>query len=143
MSHTETGIDVIEKTIQKTNAWIKETETGLGIQDRHYALQAIRAVSQILRDHLPIAVAIHLGDQLPTLIRGFYYENWSPTHERQPILTAEDFLGLLAAFFPKDYDVNALRMARTVFTVLKIHIAEGQVQIIRNNLPAPIAAIWN
>ena len=32
-----------------------------------------------LRDRLPLVEASHLGAQLPMLIRGRYYEGWSPT----------------------------------------------------------------
>lgn len=143
MSHTETGIDAVEKTIQKTNEWIKQVEIGLGWEDRHFAFQSIRAVIHILRDRLPLAVATHLGDQLPILIRGVYYENWSPTREHKPVRNAEEFLDLLADFFPKEYNLDALRMARTVFSVVKKHVSEGEIRIIRSNLPASIAAIWD
>ena len=30
------------------------------------------------RDQLPLAEAVHLGAQLPLLVRGIYYDGWSP-----------------------------------------------------------------
>ena len=36
---------------------------------------ALRFVLQGLRDHLPVSDAINLGNQLPALIRGFYFED--------------------------------------------------------------------
>jgi uncharacterized protein (DUF2267 family) len=141
MSHTETGIDAVERTIQKTNEWIKEVESGLGWEDRHFAFQAIRAVLHILRDRLPLPVAIHLGDQLPVLIRGVYYENWSPTREHVVAGNAQDFATLLQLAFPKEYNLDAARMAQSVFRVLRAHVSEGEFRILRGNLPASIAAM--
>lgn len=142
MSHTETGIDAVEKTIQKTNEWIKEVEAGLGWEDRHFAFQAIRAVLHILRDRLPLAVAIHLGDQLPILVRGVYYENWSPTRGHVVVRNADELAALLQVDFPKEYNLDALRMARTVGGVLKAHISDGEYRIIQANLPESIAAVF-
>ncbi len=40
------------------------------------ALHALRAVWHAIRDRLPAAEVVALGAQLPTLIRGPYYEGW-------------------------------------------------------------------
>jgi uncharacterized protein (DUF2267 family) len=142
MSHTETGLDAIERTLQKTNEWIKQVENGLGREDRHYAFQALRSVLRHLRDRLPVAVAAHLGDQLPILIRGIYYENWSPMHTQPRIRKAEEFLDLVAGDFPKEYDFDAERMAKAIFGVLRSHLTEGEIGIIIANLPMSLRELW-
>ena len=143
MSHTETGIDGLEKTIQKTNEWIKELEMALGWEDRHFAYLALRAVLHLLRDRLPLATVSHLGDQLPMLVRGIYYENWSPTRHPETARRPEDFLALLAESFPKEDDFDALRMARAVFGVLGTHLSDGEMRIIKANLPAAWSVFWD
>jgi uncharacterized protein (DUF2267 family) len=63
-----TGLSVFDETIQKTNIWLKEISEALG-SDRHRAYQVLRAVLHCLRDRLIINEAVHLGDQLPMLVR--------------------------------------------------------------------------
>ncbi|MEO6098624.1 MAG: DUF2267 domain-containing protein [Fibrobacteria bacterium] len=142
MAHTKTGIDAIEKTLQKTNQWIRELDAELGWNDPHFAFQALRAVLHHLRDRLPLATVAHLGDQLPILIRGVYYENWSPTREVPRVRTTGEFLGQLVVDFPKEYNLNALRMARAVITVLRSHVSEGEIRIVLANLPPDFSVLF-
>jgi hypothetical protein len=80
-----TGVDVFDTTFQETNRWLKELMERLGTYDRHHAYSILRAVLHALRDRIGPANAVHLGAQLPMLIRGLYYEGWhmgTPTKER-------------------------------------------------------------
>ena len=81
-----TGLDVFDSTVHQTNVWLKSIMDRLGTDDRHRAYLALRATLHALRDRLPPEVAVHLGAQLPMLVRGFYYEEWhiagTPTRER-------------------------------------------------------------
>jgi uncharacterized protein (DUF2267 family) len=74
---TMSATAVFDETVQKTNLWLKEIAQALG-SDRHRAYQALRAVLHCLRDRLTIDEAAQLGDQLPMLVRGIYYEAWHP-----------------------------------------------------------------
>jgi uncharacterized protein (DUF2267 family) len=61
-------------TVQETNVWLKKLteDHHLG----HHAYIALRAVLHVLRDRLTPEQAVHLGAQLPILVRGIYYEGW-------------------------------------------------------------------
>ena len=80
------GLAVLDHTVQETNIWLKAVAEQLQL-DRHDAYIALRAVLHALRDRLPPEVAVHLGAQLPMLVRGLYYEGWhmagKPTKDRQ------------------------------------------------------------
>ena len=76
MSEAEPSI--IEHSVEKTHIWLKEIAEELGDEDRQYAYRALRAVLHTLRDRLTVDVAAKLAAQLPTLIRGVYYEDWDP-----------------------------------------------------------------
>ena len=76
-----TGLEVFDTTLQKTNEWLDEIMDELALQDRHTAYVALRGTLHALRDRLPVQEAVHLGAQLPILVRGFYYEGWRPVRE--------------------------------------------------------------
>ena len=48
-----TGLEVFDRTLHKTHAWLKAIMEELGTEDRHKAYLALRAVLHALRDRLP------------------------------------------------------------------------------------------
>lgn len=138
-----TGLDVFDTTLQKTQVWLNGLMAELGWQEnRHRAYLALRAVLHALRDRLTVEEAVHLGAQLPMLVRGFYYEGWKvsgkPVRERH----AEDFLAHVAAAFRGDQTVDPELVTRAAFKVLHQHITEGEIKDIKGLLPAGLRRLW-
>ncbi|MCW2913349.1 MAG: hypothetical protein JWN52_1417 [Actinomycetia bacterium] len=75
-----TGIDGLDRSIHTTNRWIAETAEAFGTEDRVFTYRALRAWMHTLRDRLTVEAAAHLAAQLPELLRGVYYDGWSPSH---------------------------------------------------------------
>jgi uncharacterized protein (DUF2267 family) len=73
-----TGLEVFDRTLQKTHIWLGDMMQELGTDDRHQAYTAIRSALHVRRDRLTVKEAAHLGAQLPMLVRGFCYEGLSP-----------------------------------------------------------------
>jgi uncharacterized protein (DUF2267 family) len=63
---------------QEAQAWLSRIARNLHVLDECCAYHALRAVLHGLRDRLPTAEAAAIGDRLPLLIRGIYYEAWRP-----------------------------------------------------------------
>ena len=74
----ERSIDLIDHAAQTTYRWIDELHAELPWDDRHKTLRLLRATLHALRDWLQVSEAVQLGAQLPTLVRGLYYEGWKP-----------------------------------------------------------------
>jgi uncharacterized protein (DUF2267 family) len=138
---TATHVTVLDHTVQETNAWLKGVAEQLGLDDRQLAYNALRAVLHTLRDRIPPEVAVKMGAQLPMLVRGMYYEGWhpatTPTKERH----IEDFAQHVLSELPRQFPVEATKVARGVFEVLWEKLDPGEFEKVMNHLPASLRAM--
>ncbi|MDP8915637.1 MAG: DUF2267 domain-containing protein, partial [Pseudomonadota bacterium] len=72
-----TGLEVFDKTLQTTNTWLNEISQIVG-PDRQLSWKVLSVVLHKLRDRLPVTLAVHLGAELPLLVRGVYYDQFQP-----------------------------------------------------------------
>jgi uncharacterized protein (DUF2267 family) len=130
-----TGVDSFDKTLQQTNIWLKDLMYELNWEDRHKTYTALRASLHALRDRLLPEEAVHLGAELPMLIRGFYFEGWSPNAKPVKTRKKEEFLDQIRREFNNDPTIDIEMVARAVFKLLAHHISRGEIEDIRNSLP--------
>jgi uncharacterized protein (DUF2267 family) len=140
MSATET--ELFGQTVQKTHSWLKDLMDELDWQDRHKAYLALRAVLHALRDRLTVEEAAQLGAQLPTLIRGFYYEGWGPTGKPVKERHREQFLAHVKYYFRNDDRVEPEKVTRAVFKVLSKRVTAGEIEDIKQILPEEFRELW-
>lgn len=136
-----TGVSALDTTIQKTNIWLKEVMEELGSNDRHQAYLALRSVFHSLRDRLTVEEATDLGAQLPMLIRGFYYDAWNPTGKPMKF-DKDEFFSSIRQQFAGKLDTEPETIAQAVIKVIDKHIAEGEVEDIKDNLPHDLKEFW-
>src|SRR4051794_19354760 len=72
-----TGLGAFDKTLQTTHIWLNEIMDVIG-PDRQAAWHLLGAVLRTLRNRVPVPLAVHLGAELPLLVRGTYYDQWRP-----------------------------------------------------------------
>ena len=137
-----TGLDVFDTTIQKTNSWLHDLMQALLWPDRHKVYLALRATLHALRDRLTVEEVAHLGAQLPMLIRGFYYEGWDPTGKPLRERHKEQFLARIEQQFNDDDSIDPEVVARAVFFVLGHRVSEGEIEDVKQILPAEIRHLW-
>jgi len=70
MTTAETHIRAFDSTLQTTHRWLQELELAASLDNE----------------------AVHLGAELPMLIRGFYYEGWKPSSTPKKQRSLEAFL---------------------------------------------------
>lgn len=128
------NIDVIQSTLQKSNEWFKDIMDEMGWDDPKRAYLGLRAVLHAVRDRLTPEEALHLGSQLPMLIRGFYYEGWNISDKPYKMKNRDEFLMFVRDEFPYT-DVELERITHCVMRVLFKNISEGEMQDIMDIIP--------
>lgn len=139
---SETGLPVFDKTLQETNGWLKSLMDHLHTDDRRDAYIVLRATLHALRDRIGPENAVHLGAQLPMLLRGLFYEGWhmagTPTEEHN----TQQFLDHIRREMPLIPAKDADRAARAVFEVMWEKIEPGEVAKVIGLLPANLRDLW-
>lgn len=136
------GVHEFDYVLQDGNAWLQAVIKKLKTEDAHLGYMALKATLHVLRDRIPRESAVHLGGQLPTVIRGVYYENWhlagKPTKERH----LEPFLDHVAREIPQSMDLDAENAARAVFEVMSDRVDHGEVAKVVRTLPLELRDLW-
>lgn len=133
-----TGLEVFDKTLQTANIWLGEMMERLDC-DRQSAWRALSVVLQRLRDRLPLDLAAHLGAQLPLIVRGVYYDQFSPGRAADTGAPAD----LIAAVAEGLDAIDAEDAVMVVFDVLGRHLSEGQAAKLRGALPQGLQMLWD
>jgi uncharacterized protein (DUF2267 family) len=142
MSQIAADLEVFDRTLHKTNVWLKHLMQLLPTASRHEAYRAFRATLHALRDRLTVEEVAQLGAQLPMLIRGFYYEGWDPSGKPVKVRHREEFLARIAQELRDGERIDPERVASAVFTLLAARVADGEIEDVKHVLPADIRDLW-
>jgi uncharacterized protein (DUF2267 family) len=137
-----TGLDVFDTTLQQTNLWLKDLMKRLAIEDRHLAYRVLSATLHGVRDRISPENAVHLGAQLPILLRGVYYEGWhmagKPTKQRRK----QDFFEYVNGDVFGGLGVDPETAVRSVFGVMSSRLDSGEVDKLIALLPEELRCLW-
>lgn len=135
-------VPAIDHTVQETNIWLKGVAKQLHFEDQQHAYNALRAVLHALRDRLTPESAVHLGAQLPMLVRGIYYEGWhmagKPTSDR----STREFADHVLAQLPPQFPMDPVTVTRGVFEFLSGRLDPGEAAKVIDLLPLPLRSLW-
>jgi uncharacterized protein (DUF2267 family) len=137
-----TGLPIFDETVQLSNVWLNELMGELDWKDKKRAYRVLRATLHALRDRLTPHEAVHLGAQLPMLIRGLYYEGWHMKDAAPPEHTKQAFFDHVYGELRDDPAIDAERPVREVFKLLARKITLGEIEDVKNILPAEVRALW-
>lgn len=135
-----TGLKVFDTTLQETHRWLHIVMAVLETDSRRLAFDALRAGLHALRDRIGPEPAVHLGAQLPMLLRGAYYEGWKPsaqTTERH----ADAFLEHIAALLPPTATIPPEEVLRATLTALAEGVDPGAFAKTVDMLPEELKAL--
>lgn len=127
--------------LQQMQVWLKELRDAGDLIDEQEAYSVLRAVLHQLRDRLTPQEAIDLGAQLPLIVRGVYYEGWTPSKQSEKVRTQQRFFEELGDRL-RPHPIDPERAARDVFSLLAHHCDPGEIKDVIAQLPARLKELW-
>ena len=133
-------LEILETTVQKTHQWIDALAEEAHM-DTHTAYQVLRAVLHTLRDRLPAQEVAHFGAQLPILVRGIFYEGWTPADA--PIrLNREAFLQRISTEVSCSRIIDPVAATENVLNVMNHFLGAGELDKIAGILPPELRSMF-
>ena len=136
-----TGISSLDKSVQKSVKWIVEIQDELGWEDREDVYIATKAVLQTVRDRLPFKEAVQFSAQLPMLMKGMFFEGYSPSKEPLDINQPDEFYQKVQER-SINKPINAEQATKNVLAVIQRKISKGEIEDIVSNFPKTLRSIW-
>ncbi len=136
------GLESIDHTVQLTHIWINDLDARLHWNNKARSYRLLRCTLHALRDWLQVDEAVNLAAQLPTLLRGVYYEQWRPAAVPVKQRGKADFLARIDAGFANDPLPDTAFAVMAVFGLLSEKVTGGEIADVRQALPADLRALW-
>ena len=135
---------LIESTIRTSRDWLHDLLQDLELPDDEAGrgLHALRAGLHAIRDRLPLTEAVHLGAQLPTLIRGIYYDGFRVGNDESRIRSRADMIERVRSELEPDKRLYAPAVLHAVIALLEKHVSSGEIDKLVATLPKAIAELW-
>ena len=134
-------LDLFERSTHTTNLWLAELSQALGQEDRAGAYRVLRAVLHTLRDRVPHNEATQFAAQLPTLLRGVFYEGWRPAQTPEPYRDVETFLTRIATEAGLVGETEASLAVAATMSVLHRHVSGGELDDVLSVMPASLRTL--
>jgi len=132
----------MDHSIQVTNEWIHQIDEMVPWNDSNQSFRLLRVTLQTVRNLLGVDEAAQLAAQLPTYIRGVYFEGWDPSKTPAQQREKQDVIARVVADFKGrqlDDPEDALNI---IFSFLNTRITAGEIEDVRGSLRKSLQEIW-
>ena len=121
-----THLTIIEHASAQALDWVRQIQAEMHLTHEKSAYAALRAVLHVLRDRLAVKEAADLASQMPTLVRGIYYEGWKPSTVPTKERTKDEFFQKISDELQDIRPINVQAAAEAVFRAFTRHVTEGE-----------------
>jgi len=126
---------------EQAQQWVKELAKDLGWSEQS-AYRLLKSVLHTLRDWLSPEEMADLSAQLPTLIRGIYFEGWNPSQTPSRERKKSDFVIGVRNSFGYEAETDSDTTIKAVFKLLDRHLSHGEVVQVRNSMKKSLRHLW-
>ncbi|MGI9380322.1 MAG: DUF2267 domain-containing protein [Methyloligellaceae bacterium] len=137
-----TRLTNLDNMLRLTREWVQELSDRLDWGNDRRAYRLLRETLHALRDRLSINEAVHLSAQLPTLLRGIYFEGWHPAGMPIAERNKAHFVERIANAFKNDPIEDPEEAVSQVFSLLNRRISQGEIEDIKSCLPTSLHDLW-
>lgn len=142
---TQVTVPQLERSMHETNVWLHDLTAMGKFEDEKQAYTMFRAVLHALRDKLNNDEAVHLSAQLPTMLRGVYFEGWHPAKSRRSERSKKDFIAMVKSELSNQAEdtIDLEAATSAVFMFLHEKLSEGESRHVESQLPTKLKNFWN
>lgn len=131
-------IKSIKKTNDHTAQILKKMMDSNQFRTENHAFVVLKATLKAIRDRIQPGEALHLGGQLPALLRGFYFEGYDLSNVSRPKSSCKgvnEFLGEVSDYL-EAYDFMDLKTVVPIaMNVILDSIDKGEADQVVHQLP--------
>lgn len=136
------NVAALDRAVVQTQAWLGHISQQMGWEDPEKSYTTLRAVLHALRDRLPPDEAVNLAAQLPTLVRGIYFEGWHPAGKPLACRSRGEFFERVRRAAPELEEREAERAVIAVLSELATELDERAVRHVRQAMPPELRGLW-
>ncbi len=138
---TTTGLKTFDHSLAITKEWLKDVQQEPSLSDQEQAYEVTRAVLHTLRDRLTVQEATDFAAQLPMLLQGLYYHEWTSAGKPHKIHTKDEFLDIVGDKLMGRY--QPIEAVKAVFKVVGKRMSPGEISDVKGILPTEIRELWS
>lgn len=132
----------MEHSVQVTNEWIHQIDEMVPWNDSNQSFRLLRVTLHAVRDLLGVDEAAQLAAQLPTYVRGIYYEGWNPSSTPSPNREKKDVIARICADCKGQELDDPESALNIIFSFLNTRITTGEIEDVRGSLRKSLMEIW-
>jgi uncharacterized protein (DUF2267 family) len=131
----------IDKAASAAQEWVDDLARRLDWHDRERVYLVLIAALHGLRDCVGREEAVYIGANLPTLLRGLYYEGWHPGGHPEA-RSRRAFLERIHDGVHRDPAVDAEQVARAVLALLAARLPAAEIEDAKAATPRELHNLW-
>jgi len=137
-----TGLTTIDHAPQVVAEWLNLLQDDLGWADRGRAYRLLRETLHAIRDFLTVDEAADLSAQLPLVVRGIFFEGWTPAKTPARDRSVDDFLDRVMRSFADNPLIEPDVAVAAVFSLLRRQISPGEYDQVAWAMRKPLRDLW-
>lgn len=138
----KTGIPALEDALRDAQGWLASAGHRINTRSSQVALACLRGTLHTLRAQLDVRRAIEVGERLPLVMRGVFFDGWDPHDAPPPAATKDEFVGRVAADNGRNPRIKAERAAKAALEVIFERLPAAVTARIVERLPENLRELW-